>query len=165
MKIVNVLREAAGPYNTTADIAAILMHDWNCLNDLLLYIADEVDSELDERYIKRPLDADGVPIRVGDLLDAPEGEEYGVVEVVELTFDGDDWYFKGEALPSFMGQAGYFNVAGWRHCYKPRTVEDMLREFYAEYDAMVHSPDIPATRNAVVVAKYADEIRGLIANE
>lgn len=92
----------------------------------MMRIADEIQAEIAERFMPMPVDADGVPIYVGDILDAPKGEEYGVVEVVELTFDGEDWYFKGEVPLSFMGLAGYFNTAGWRHYHKPRTIEDVL---------------------------------------
>lgn len=37
-------------------------------SNLLLVIADEIQAEIDERFMALPLDADGVPIRVGDKL-------------------------------------------------------------------------------------------------
>lgn len=118
--------------------------------------ADEIQAEVERDYMRLPVDSDGVPIRIGDLLDAPEGEEYGVVEVVELTFDGEDWYFKGEVPLSFMGLAGYFNTAGWRHYRKPRTVEDVLREMISMTDQPLCEEDIQA---------FAAEIRELMQHD
>lgn len=89
-------------------------------------------AERDACYMRLPVDADGVPIRVGDVLDPPKGsEEYGRLMVAELTYDGEDWYFKGEIPASFTGQAGYFNVLGFTHV-KPDTVESLLQRLADE---------------------------------
>ena len=80
----------------------------------LLVIADEIDDEIAERYMELPVDADGVPIRVGDAIEYSNGER----DVVRfITANG--------SVPTF-------NERGWvaskcRHV-KPRTVEDVLRE-------------------------------------
>lgn len=92
-------------------------------------LADEIEAEIERDYMRLPVDADGVPIHVWDVLDPPKDcEEYGRLMVTELTYDGEDWYFKGEIPASFTGQAGYFNVIGFTHA-KPRTLEDVLRDY------------------------------------
>ena len=118
---------------------------------------DEVEREIERDYTKLPVDADGVPIHVGDVLDPPKGsEEYGRLMVTELTYDGEDWYFKGEIPASFTGQAGYFNVIGFAHI-KPRTVEDVLRDCCDEWNE--HCGD---DWEQGVYAKYAAELRELM---
>lgn len=93
-------------------------------------IAGSIEREIAERHMLLPVDADGVPIHVGDVLDPPKGsEEYGRLIVTELTYDGEDWYFKGEIPASFTGQAGYFNVLGFTHV-KPRKLTDVLCDLF-----------------------------------
>ena len=125
-----------------------------------LAIAGSIEREIAERYMLLPADADGVPIHVGDVLDPPKGsEEYGRLIVTELTYDGEDWYFKGEMPASFTGQAGYFNVIGFAHA-KPRTIESVLRDMLDAYDSGEHG-EMPYS----LLADYADEIRELMGGD
>lgn len=48
--------------------------------------ADEIESELEKLYIKLPLDADGIPIRVGDKVVSKYGEETRVAAVASRAF-------------------------------------------------------------------------------
>ena len=87
------------------------------IDDAIKELADNIEDEVAERYVALPLDADGVPIRVGDdmetLMVGHEGN-HSPVEWVSLTADG--WNVDGEP-PTSM-----------RH-YQPPTVESTLREF------------------------------------
>ena len=84
--------------------------------------AGEIQVEIDSRYMELPIDADGVPIHVGDTLELHgQYEEEGQYEVDGLTYYGDCWYFSD-------GAGHHFNTFGWSHV-KPRTLEDMMAEY------------------------------------
>lgn len=93
-------------------------------------------------YTALPLDADGVPIHVGDVLDG-----YGkTIEVVELRIGRSGW-----VLISRDGNA-YADCAAFAHHHAP-TVEDVLEEFVARW-METHHDDIPALK-----AEYAAKLR------
>ena len=111
------------------------------IDDAIKELADNIEDEVAERYVALPLDADGVPIRVGDdmetLMVGHEGN-HSPVEWVSLTADG--WDVDGEP-PTSM-----------RH-YQPPTVESTLREMLAEIgEGGVYAED-------VLLAKYAPKLR------
>ncbi len=125
----------------------------------VLAIADEIEREIAERYLLLPVDANGVPIHPGDILDPPSDcDDYATCQVVKLTYDmfEKEWHFDGEAIGSFMGFCGYFDTAGWTH-RKPRTVEDVLREFGDWYAHTKGGCD-----EDTVMSEYAAEIRELL---
>lgn len=78
-------------------------------------------------YMAYPLDADGVPIHAGDVLDG-----YGkTIDVVELRYGRSGW-----VIVSRDGNA-YADCAAFSHHYAT-TVEDMLREFAKRWDDPAH---------------------------
>ena len=86
---------------------------------LVCYI-DNIEREVAD-MVPLPVDADGVPIHVGDVLDG-----YGkTIEVVELRYGRSGW-----VLISRDGN-GYADCAAFSHHHAP-TVEDVLREFAAK---------------------------------
>lgn len=107
-------------------------------------------------YVKLPVDADGVPIHVGDVLNPPAGcEDYVPMLVMRLTYDGyeNEWFFDGEA-GGFCGMVGkHMDVAGWTHHHAP-TVEDVLREFYSRYCITK-----PKKEDDAIIAEYAAKLR------
>ena len=81
-------------------------------------------------YTALPVDADGVPIHVGDVLDG-----YGkTIEVVELRYGRSGW-----VLISRDGNA-YADCAAFTHHHAP-TVEDVLREFVERLDEIGSEDD------------------------
>ena len=100
-----------------------------------MQFTDEQQRFIDEHYQLLPVDADGVPIRVGDVLDPPaDCDDYAPLQVVRLTYDGYEyeWYFDGEA-GGFTGMVGKcMDVAGWTHHHAP-TVEDVLDEMLQRF--------------------------------
>ena len=44
------------------------LREYSKYNEVLSELADAIEQELAERYLELPLDADGVPIRVGDVM-------------------------------------------------------------------------------------------------
>ena len=114
-------------------------------------IADEIEREIAEKYMELPVDVDCVPIHVGDTLlkstGAPKAS-YG--EVVGVS---DDSIF-------FNARQGWeSNWAKLTRHVKSRTVEDVLRAFY--HDAS-DADAFCTVRLDDVLAKYADELRGMM---
>ena len=117
--------------------------------DALEAIADEIESEIAEQFMELPVDADGVPIRIGDTV--CEVDVSVPIEVMSLTFYED--YVD-------------VNVCGMnpnmlRHV-EPRTLESILCDALAVVSCMgdgivrTFKPDEP------YVAKVAAEIRELL---
>lgn len=131
--------------NTVKTIAADCDEGW------ILGCLDAIEAEIAEKYMELPVDADGVPIRVGDKVEYQNGKR-DVVRFITVN-DGE---------PTL-------NERGWipgkcRHV-KPRTVEDVLNDCADEISekrgiAPELNRDTP-TRNEIV-DKYADEIRELL---
>lgn len=132
MSITDELRKYAQSYKNSHDA-------WSGIGNDLDHIADRIDTEYKKAlsgayadkmdangWVRLPLDADGEPIRIGDVMESK----------------GSDFLF-GEA--SFEVRAMRYDEGGWevydrlgdryapsllRHHHKP-TVEDVLREFAA----------------------------------
>ena len=90
---------------------------------------DAIQAEVDERYMKLPVDADGVPIHVGDVVEFGENLNQGIVKALNehmvIAMHVDD---------CCMNYAKYgllWNADACRHV-KPRTVEDVLLDFLKE---------------------------------
>lgn len=120
------------------------------------HVADRIDAELAERYVALPVDADGVPIRVGDvvtmqLLFGGESKPL-VVDRMELSHgrDGDLWCI---ALDT---DKGCWNQPSLMHHYTPPTVEDVLRDMLAGMG--VHADEHCADADAYI-AEYAAKLR------
>ena len=116
MKSLENLREYVDRVNL-GGISSAELHSWG------MEIADEIEREVAERYMKLPVDADGVPIHVGDVVqfrnDAPV-----VVNSLGMSsiYENDSGFFARNG--GFYGQGTLKNV---RHV-KPRTLFDVLAE-------------------------------------
>ena len=86
--------------------------------NLFLIIADEIEREISERYMELPLDADGVPIRVGDvMLDYQTPRNVIAVASDSFVMDG------------FKNGSFYRPGLACNHShYKQRTLFDVLAE-------------------------------------
>ena len=99
--------------------ACMVARAWKEDGEELTKIADRIDSELAERYVSLPLDADGVPIHVGDKL-KDDAMRKSDGEVHRLMLENDGWY---------VG----FSSGGWTltrlhewHHQKPDTWEQII---------------------------------------
>ena len=112
---------------------------------ILVGYIDGIEREVAD-MVRLPVDADGVTIHAGDMLDG-----YGkTIEVVELRHGRSGW-----VLISRDGN-GYADCAAFSHHHAP-TVEDVLREFYvyAERGKEHHREDV----DDAVLAEYAARLR------
>ena len=115
--------------------------------------ADEIQVEVEDGYMRLPVDADGMPIRVGDEMDTTMCAS----TVIGI---GPDYFVTGERIDDSRLARDGWNLAKNSHHSKPRTVEDVLREIVklAENtgNGRLDDGDIEG---------FADEIRELMAND
>lgn len=99
-----------------------------------------------DAWVRLPVDADGVPIHVGDRLDG-----YGkTIDVVEIRNGRSGW-----VVISRDGN-GYADTFAFTH-HRPPTVEDILREFAERVGDGLHT--IGAMDTQVIIAEYAAKLR------
>lgn len=89
-------------------------------------IADEIEREISERYMELPVDADGVPIHVGDDM---ANEEIGPLRVLGVFSTGFIWVDDaGECFEaSLLGRSKYHHV-------KPDPIKELLEELVAKVE-------------------------------
>ena len=115
-------------------------------------MADAIEREVAERYMELPVDADGVPWHIGDMV-----EGHGKVHSLDLNRHG--W--------SFFGVENAIDPAIHRHA-KPRTVEDAARDFVNSVVTLKgHRDGIPVVGIDDSLwrdyfPEYADELRELV---
>ena len=115
-------------------------------------IADEIEAEIADKYIRLPVDADGVPIHVGDVMEFCENRNQGIVKalnehMVIAVHVGDD--YKNYAKYGLLWDAD-----SCRHA-KPDKLSELLCDMIHEYgctDALTET----------VAGKYAERIRELM---
>lgn len=150
IKALDKLRELC------ADVKSMDFASVGC--DAVLEIADEIEQEIAERYIELPVDADGVPIHVGDVLEcAVYGNQTERFTVYGFTAEYSTWTGDVAPLMATNENATEFYCRNCRHT-KPRTIEDVLCECCNEWNK--HCGD---EWESGVYAKYAEEIRGMMA--
>lgn len=112
----------------------------------------EIEREVSERFVELPVDAEGVPIHVGDCLQL--GDTHG--KVVALTYCPAN----GKLPWEWQCDTGDWYNTAFAYHYKPRTLEDVLAAFAAE----LHSDRIDSLDRRIerCAARYADEIREVL---
>ena len=105
---------------------------------------DEINSEIAERFMELPLDADGVPIHIGDEL----FNKNKPTDVYKVTAIADNGYLR------IYHDTAHIHSSQCRHV-KPRTIEDVLYECF--HDCMYKYP----TGIEDIIGKYADELRSM----
>jgi hypothetical protein len=97
------------------------------------------DYEPDERYMRLPVDADGVPIHINDTLEWSDGERLTVVGIGSgvVFYDDDDGV--------------QWTMTVNKHHYHKLTVEDVLREFCDEVRRCCDTED--------TIAEYAAKLQ------
>lgn len=113
-------------------------------------LADAIECEVRERYVPLPLDADGIPIYVGDVVERTDPPRHPS-EVMSMVLFGDgDWQVHIDERQNV--HASYQPKLLRHHAL---TVEDVLREFaLACEDAGNAGPEVER-----IVAEYAARLR------
>lgn len=137
MKSIDELREYVNRVNL-GGISKAELHSWG------MELADEIEREIADRYMELPLDADGVPIHLGDKMNE------GKVAKLVIADDGEHSVYVYK-LPNVLHEFYSYEVAR-----KPRTLEDVLEEF----------ADLPERIDRIAATKrYAAEIRELLGGD
>ena len=120
-----------------------------------LEIADSIEKEINEKYIKRPVDKDGNIIKYDTII-----EEWGAVKDIWCEMENDDayvWYVRGHDMTAPTLRASETTIA------KPPTVEDLLKEMYLEIE------DAKKLENSLlsvdIIAEYANKLQLKEENE
>ncbi len=120
-------------------------------------IADEIEREIAERYMELPVDADGVPIKLGDRIkctDTPTSRTF-IVSAIGKTKGGNPVFHGYEDKGDHLER--HRIGPNTRHV-KPRTIEDVLLDYGNEIARQGHQAGLTMHE---IVAKYADELRGM----
>lgn len=129
----------------------------------LVELIDAIEHEIEERYMPLPVDADGMPIRLGDVMEAVC--KYDTLrevtgEVITIHFDSmDDGLISASVGLCVWAEDGksFHNAfidpfaSVYRHHRDP-TVEDVLVEFARAYG-------IDAQKYTDTIAEYAAKLR------
>lgn len=94
---------------------------WSDLKGDLLAMVDKIEVELAERYMELPLDADGVPIHVGDEMQYHGGKPFTVCAVAPCVIHIWAAAKLGERATTYDHRPDRCTH------YKPRTIEDVLQ--------------------------------------
>lgn len=119
-------------------------------SDYLNQIADAIEAEISEHYMRLPCDADGVPIHVGDKMIISD-RHIGIVTAVGKHNEERAWILQAGKNVSIC-----YIVSKLKHV-KQRTLEDVL------IDAMQFGFSSQAGDDVMDKAReFADEIRELL---
>lgn len=127
--------------------------------DYLLEIADNIQAEVDARFMALPLDADGVPIRVGETVYGKylEGNPEFTVRGFSFDLEHVQWNVQ-------VGDAAWTSANLLSHV-KPRTLEDVLNDRINDV-LRVMTSGIPLSLETALNDSFgeecADEIRELM---
>lgn len=139
MESVEKLRQAIGSPELTYEGERV-GYSWYAQN--ILEHVNAVEREIAERYMELPVDADGVPIHVGDKMNR---------------VDGGPGHRAGAVCREGFNDAPIWCANDFCHV-KPRTIEDVLRDV-ARDSRSVRYEDGADVLTDEVIAKYADELR------
>ena len=114
-------------------------------SERVLSSLDEIEREISSRYMLLPVDADGVPIRIGMRVINPYGEQF----IVDSLYINSNTCRVSEKYSEIKWLAD--------SCRIKRTVEDVLRKFAEEVNGCRDTSEL--------LAKYTDELRELMGGE
>lgn len=126
------------------------------MHDNFMRAEKDLKRVIAERYMLLPVDSEGVPIHVGDMLEYEEYVTHKIKEsrvvALEYRLSTEDWIV---------------NCSQWTNPYetrrvKPRTIEDVLLDAIDEYERATMDDYDAVLR---IAAKYADELRKMVVGE
>ena len=116
---------------------------------------DEIEQEIQERYLLLPVDADDVPIHVGDKLDW-----CGKKIIVRGVCKDSVWF-----EPDSNDQEWRCIWANTCRHVKPRTLESVLLDMLGSYYRKLTGSWATLTTDEELASGYADEIRELLGGD
>lgn len=121
---------------------------WDAMRRDYETLSDEM-KEMRQTHMRLPVDADGVPIRPGDVI------EY---RNCNMSFECDTLVFYGDAWRIHSEDGGLYNPDECRHV-KPDTVESLLEEHASRYDQCLRIDYQGEDTPGGLRKEYAERIR------
>lgn len=118
---------------------------------ILNAIADEIEAEIADNYMRLPCDVDGVPIHVGEHVRGKYTDDKTLYKVHGFMFD-----FEHGQCNIALNESRFASSNLLVRC-EPRTLEDVLNDFGRKFAENYHYPNADG-----LVDKTADEIRELM---
>ena len=137
-------------------------------------IANEIEAEIAERFMELPVDADSVPIHMGDSVESKLLDDSTVSGTVSAFHLYDDELGTVYVRVKPTKDTWTIRELQFKRCrhVKPRTVEDVLRDVVAlcagtwkDETSAFKFYDVDNVMESGNIADYADEIRSLIGGE
>lgn len=121
-------------------------------NRAVLATVEKIEKEVAERYMELPLDADGVPIRVGDMM------EFSAFEIEKPVTRMVDGIGQGVFF-AWCGERGYqqHEAKRYRHHHEP-TVEDVLQKLLEQAVGYSDAHTTVALDALYAIAEYAAKL-------
>jgi hypothetical protein len=119
-------------------------------------LADEIERDLQRHYIALPLDGNGEPVRVGDVMETRRDSKQLPNYRFEVHAIHYHDYGEGCSLTEASCSTVHYHPSECVHYHEP-TIEDMLREFYvhAVRGKEAHAEDVDED----VIAEYAKKLQ------
>ncbi|MBR0403722.1 MAG: hypothetical protein IJI68_00655 [Eggerthellaceae bacterium] len=141
IKALERLRDELTKRGESDEMMGLFLHD----HEVAMQLIASVYREVDERFVEWPVDAEGVPIRVGDCLQL--GDTRG--EAVALRCGA-----RHEVLTwEWLDESGDWYYTAFSRHVKSRTLIDVLADFAADVEKGRNDHD--------TASRYADEIRAM----
>lgn len=130
---------------------------WPEPRDHLHKMLDAIEAEIADRFMELPVDAEGVPIRIGDYLHSDETNRDFPCRGCSLTIlGGRKWWTIECCYDRYSGTSEYVSAKSCHHV-KPRTIGVVLKELEGMRGNGATYEDVVAR-----CSELADELRELI---
>lgn len=143
IKALDELRKLASNRQQDWEKLYVAQYEYKKIEEAL----NEIEHEIDSRYMLLPVDADGVPWHIGEEVDG--------CEIVAMTGYQLYYYDDGSKTVEWC-------IAKNRRHIKPRTLEDVLTDFVNEVAREGHQIGLSAPK---IIDEYAYEIRELLGGD
>lgn len=154
-KIMSIVNEDAGE----GVVLLLLQKEFGCtnLNAALRAIAEQIEKEVSEDYVKLPVDAEGVRIDHGDTLFSSKVNKYNGLTPLMTVMSLSLYRCSDSFMWEVETDRGTFECLRKLHHYNGPTIEDVLREFAEK----VTDSQIPGTHPTCeeAIAEYAQKLQ------
>lgn len=150
------LRDELNSRGESNDMMGLFLHD----HEVAMQLIASVYREVDERFMELPVDADGVPIHMGDSVEGELLLDNATVRGTVRSYHIHDDDEPGTVYIRVKPTENTWTIKElqFRRCrhVKPRTLEDVL----GEYASQQHG--ITTEEHDELIVRYAAEIRELL---
>jgi len=140
---IEKLRDIASELDDCA--ASMSEHGWSPVSTKIQMAIQEIEA----RYLKLPLDADGVPIKPGDIL---KSKQNGIIYDVEAVAEDE----------VALKHVPWIHASNLFYHKKPDTIESLLEELVLREDLGILSMEAEREEMDALLEQYAERIRKVV---